>query len=150
MLHIREVPKSNLFRDVDILISFAFPPDKCRNSEPVSMKLSPLQLPFYFIIHSFHGSKALPGLGLIVLNVSISHSDTAHSVGLLRKSTTGRQNFFLFSGKIKGYLCRFDVAEFKYGSQNALTPNTVKGERFKAKNYLFLKKTYFFKFVILS
>jgi len=83
MVHIREVPESNLFRDVDILISFAFPPDKCRNSEPISMKLSPLQLPLYFIIHSFHGSKALLGLGLIVLNVSVSHSDTPHSVGIL-------------------------------------------------------------------
>jgi len=89
MVHIREVPESNLFRD-DIPISFVFPPGKCRNREPVSMRPSTLQLPFYFIIHSFHGLKALLGQGLIILKVSKSHSDTTHSVGLLRTSTTVR------------------------------------------------------------
>jgi hypothetical protein len=104
MVYIREVPESNLFRDVYILISFAFPPDKCRNSELVSMRSSPLQLPFYFIIPSFHGSKARPDLSVIILNISRSHSNTTHSVGRLRESTTGRQNFVLPFGKIKGAL----------------------------------------------
>jgi len=135
MVHIREVPESNLFQDVDILISFAFPPDKCRNSELVSMRSSPLQLPSYFIIYSFHGSKARPGQSLFILNVSKSHSDTKHSAGLLRTNTTGRQNFFFFLGKLR--VIRFDVDESKYGSQNALTPTTVREKGLKPKTAFF-------------
>ena len=150
-LYIREVPESNLVRYVDIPNNFAVPPDKCRNSRPASIRPSLRQLPFFFLIHSFHGSKALLGLGLIILNVTRPHSDTTHSTGLLRTSNTGRQNFFLLYVKIKGDLYRFDVAESKYGSHNALTPTTVKGERHKAKKIpFFKKKIYFFKFVILS
>jgi hypothetical protein len=35
------------------------------------------------IFFFFHGSTALVDLGLLIVQVSISHSDTAHSVGLL-------------------------------------------------------------------
>jgi len=51
MVHIREVPESNLVQDVDIPNSFDVPPDKCRNSKHASMRPSPRQLPFYFLIH---------------------------------------------------------------------------------------------------
>ena len=34
-------------------------------------------------MYVYNGSKTLAGRGLILLEVSISHSDTLHSVGLL-------------------------------------------------------------------
>jgi hypothetical protein len=43
----------------------------------------------------------------------------------------------LVPGKIKDYLHKFDVAESKYGHQNAAIPATFKGEWFKDKNYVF-------------
>lgn len=53
---------------------------------------------------------------------------------------TGQQKKKL-PGRIKDDLYRFDITEFKYGNQNALSPTTFKGERFKVKNYvLSLKK----------
>jgi hypothetical protein len=98
------------------------------------MRPSTLQHPFCFLIHSFHGSKAVLGLGLIILKVSRSYSDTTYSVVVTQVGKT----FFLY-GKIKGDLDRFDVTELKYGIQNALSLTNIKGEGFKVKNYLFNK-----------
>jgi hypothetical protein len=40
----------------------------------------------------------------------------------------------------KGDLYRFDIAESRYGNQHAVSPTTLKGQRFKVKNYIFSKK----------
>jgi hypothetical protein len=47
---------------------------------------------------------------------------------------------FLLPGKIKGDLHKFDVAESKYGHQNAASPATFNGGWFKDKNCVFNKK----------
>jgi hypothetical protein len=57
-----------------------------------------------------------------------------------RAITQGNNNkFFLLPEKIKCKLYKFDVAEFKYGNQNILSPITFKGEKFKLKNYVLIK-----------
>jgi len=51
----------------------------------------------------------------------------------------------LLSGKIKSDPYIFDIAESKYGNQNALSPTTFMGERFKLKNYNFnIKRLIYF------
>jgi hypothetical protein len=42
--------------------------------------------------------------------------------------------------KVKGDLCRLDVAESKCGSWNTVSPTTLKGERFEVNNFIFNKK----------
>jgi hypothetical protein len=51
----------------------------------------------------------------------------------------GRKKFLL-PGKIKGDLHKFDVAESKYGHQNAASPATFNGEWFKNKNCVLIKR----------
>jgi hypothetical protein len=46
----------------------------------------------------------------------------------------------VFPGEIKGDLCRFDSAESRCGNQHPLASTTFKGERFKVKNYILVKK----------
>jgi hypothetical protein len=47
--------------------------------------------------------------------------------------------FSLLWGK-NGDLYSSDVADSKYGKQDALTPTTVEGEKFKAQKYFLSKK----------